>query len=268
MASLFKRYHSTEEYYDIERRMRAPWWGRPFNGLVNSVMRLAGTPAPAVPEGKIAIDMHVHTYCSYCSFTRPGELLQKACRLGLRGICVMDHHTTLGYRLTAELAEKLKEQGALPRDFIVLKGIEYSTAEGHICGLFCSGDIPFREVSAQEAVDRILDMGGLPIAAHPFHKTGVRDRLYSLKRLAGVEIYSGSVLREQEYLQAARINTDACRLGSSDSHFVNTCGMCYTLFPEEVRTEEDIRQAMLSALTEACETPFYTALRRLYRGMK
>ncbi|MBP5274964.1 MAG: PHP domain-containing protein, partial [Abditibacteriota bacterium] len=127
MASLFKRYHSTEEYYDIERRIRAPWWGRPFSSAVNGILKTAGSPQIRVPAGKLAIDMHVHTLCSYCSFTRPGELLLRAAFLGLGGICIMDHHTVRGYEMALEAAERLKREGLLPEDFILLRGIEYST---------------------------------------------------------------------------------------------------------------------------------------------
>ncbi|MBO4548307.1 MAG: PHP domain-containing protein [Abditibacteriota bacterium] len=268
MASLFARYRSTEEYYDIDRRIRGVWWGRPFDRLVNSVLRLAGTPRIAPPEGRIAIDMHVHTLCSYCSFTRPEELLRRAALLGLAGVCIMDHHTARGYGMALEAARPLMEKGILPEDFLILKGIEYSTAEGHICGLFCDGDVPFKAAGAREAVDMILDMGGLPIAAHPFHRTGIGELAETLEGLAGVEIYSGSVLREQEYLRGARITTGAARLGSSDSHFVSTCGMCYTLFPDTVKTPEDVRRSILAADTEPAETACYTSVRRLAGGMK
>ncbi|MBR4748957.1 MAG: hypothetical protein IK083_05235 [Abditibacteriota bacterium] len=268
MASLFARYRSRAEYYDVDRRIRGIWWGRPFDRLVNSVLRLAGTPRIEPPAGKIAIDMHAHTFCSYCSFTRPEDLLTKAALLGLGGICIMDHHTTRGYDMALEAAGDLTERGLLPPGFLILKGVEYSTTEGHICGLFCDGDVPFKEAGAREAVERILDMGGLPVAAHPFHKTGVGELVHQLEGLAAVEIYSGSVLREREYLQAARLSSDAARLGSSDSHFLSTCGMCYTLFPDTVKTPEDVRQAILSADTEPAETAYYTAVRRLAGGMK
>ena len=261
----FKLYHNVEEYYDIERRINKPKWTQRATNFVNFFMGLFLKDISEELKNVCAVDMHVHTAYSHCCFDPIEKTLIEAGKRGLSGICIMDHHTTEGYKKALEIKPKLVEEGLLPTDFILIPGIEYSTSEGHVGGLFCEKDIYFKKYTAKEAVDQIHKMGGLAICVHPYRKkTGIKDISKTLP-FDAVEEEAGSIFKKKYAKLNKEITKDFdySKFGSSDAHFYSFLGSCYTVFPEGTKTLEDIKEAILNKKTIAKESQNIKIIRNI-----
>ena len=247
----FKLYHNIEEYYDIDRRINKPQWTQNASKIVNFIKNIKRKDVSNELKKVCAIDTHVHTAYSHCAWDPIELTLEKAIETGLSGICIMDHHTTEGYKKACEIKEKWVSEGKMSEDFILIPGIEYSTKDGHVGGMFCDKDIYFKKYSAKEAVDMIHDMGGLAICVHPYRKkTGIKDLALELP-FDAVETYAGSIFNKKYFELNIEKTKDLpiAHLGSSDAHFWTFLGTCYTVFPKETKTLEDIKNAILNKET-------------------
>lgn len=102
-------------------------------------------------------ELHCHTLHSDGGFT-VGELVSAAKSRKLSGICLTDHNTVSGW----EEADKEKE-------LAVLKGIEYTTFDGHMLCLGTDKIIDFVDISNIDCtVKDFRANGGLIGIAHPF----------------------------------------------------------------------------------------------------
>ncbi len=105
---------------------------------------------------QINADLHVHSNYSKDSLITPKELVFYAKKRGLTAVAVTDHNQIEGSWKIAKEA-----------DFLVIPGMEVSSADGHIVALNLQDLIP-RGLSARETVDRIHKAGGIAIAVHPY----------------------------------------------------------------------------------------------------
>ena len=62
-------------------------------------------------------------------------------------------------------------------DFLLIPGIELSTDQGHLLGLFVTEQIEARELGA--AIDAVHACGGLAVMAHPFERSCAGRRLWT-----------------------------------------------------------------------------------------
>ncbi len=109
----------------------------------------------------LRLDLHNHTFFSADGSMSPAELLAAAMAKGVACIAVTDHNRVKGALQAVELAEA---DLSLPR---VIPGIEVSTFDGEIIGLYIWEDIP-AGLSLLETVERIKGQGGLVYLPHPF----------------------------------------------------------------------------------------------------
>ena len=105
---------------------------------------------------KISADLHVHTTYSKDSLITPKDLVYYAKKRGLNAVAVTDHNQLEG-------AHKIAKE----TDFLIIPGMEVSSADGHIVALNVQELIP-RGLSAPETVERIHKAGGVAIACHPY----------------------------------------------------------------------------------------------------
>lgn len=112
-------------------------------------------------DAGLRLDLHNHTSFSSDGVMSPAELLQTARARGLDCIAVTDHNTVEGALEARALAEA---DPTLPR---VIPGIEVSTADGDVIGLYVRAAIP-RGLSLEESVALIRRQGGLVYLPHPF----------------------------------------------------------------------------------------------------
>src|SRR3989449_6977277 len=104
------------------------------------------------------LDLHNHTRYSPDSRVDPAALVGVARKTRLAGVAITDHNSVDGI----EIAE-----AAADPDFLVIPAIEVSTRSGHVLGYGIREVIP-RDLSVSETAERIVALGGVPVAAHPF----------------------------------------------------------------------------------------------------
>ena len=193
-------------------------------------------------------DIHIHTTFSD-GLNEPEAVVNYVLtQTDLSVIAITDHNTIAGAEVAYAYWHKHRHDF---RELEIIKGVEVSSSEGHILGLFLEEDIPMN-MSAADTVDAIHAQGGLAIAAHPFtHLLPFTDFQGVGRRIAhlpfdGVEARSSvptELYANWMTLFYNHQHAQHATLGSSDAHYLTMVGKTYTLFPG--RTAQDFRQAVL-----------------------
>ncbi len=187
----------------------------------------------APPSSEFLADLHAHTTRSD-GVLEPGELLKLARARGLGAVAITDHNV-----LTRVEAEGI----------LVVPGTEVSTTAGHILGYLVEEEIP-KGLKPDEAVERILEAGGIPVPAHPF-KISVGIGGAWLRRLAprlgAIEVLNGRTSR----LANRRAMAYARELGKpptagSDAHLPEELGRCVLALPSEPGDPEELMEMVLA----------------------
>lgn len=177
-------------------------------------------------------DLHTHTnYSRHWFFGidalgTPEEMVKTAIRKGLDGIAVTDHDNVKGSLKAKEFAKKFK-------DFKVITGTEISSNAGHILGLGIKENVR-PNLSVEETVEKIHDLGGMAVAAHPYAKFWLRDCLkeQALKADA-IEALNACTCTQFQNRTAQKLaaRTGKPGIASTDSHCPRTLGkagiICY-----------------------------------------
>ncbi len=197
------------------------------------------------------IDLHVHSHHSPGCALSPRDAVRRAKQAGLDGIVFTDTNTLDG----------LDEIRAAGRDeqFLALCGVELVTDRGHyLCyfpdpakvpappQMFGSTPWPVREV-----VQRVRQIGGAVVAAHPYDKSVERpsgDFIFTLEGLAAIE---GLNVRRKGpandlAIEAADHMSLPC-IGASGAHpTLDDIGHAATLFRHPVASEADLVRQLLA----------------------
>lgn len=193
-------------------------------------------------------DIHIHTTFSD-GLNEPEAVVNYVLtQTDLNVIAITDHNTIAGAEAAYDYWRKHQHDF---REIEIIKGVEVSSSEGHILGLFLQEDIPMN-MSAADTVTAIHEQGGLAIAAHPFTHLlpftdfhGVGRRIAHLP-LDGVEARSSvptELYANWMTLLYNRWHAQHATLGSSDAHYLTMVGKTFTLFPG--KSANDFRQAVL-----------------------
>jgi len=171
----------------------------------------------------IKLDLHIHSHYSEDAAGSPNEIIKSLKKKGLQGMSITDHNTIKG---------SIKALKVAPKDFIVIPGIEISTAEGHILALNVKEDIP-RKLSISETVDRIIDEGGIPIIPHLFRNmSGIKKaKLKNIQqKIHTIEVFN-SCSQPKTNLKTAKVAKEfnLGGTGGSDSHDPLYAGYGYTI---------------------------------------
>jgi hypothetical protein len=154
-------------------------------------------------------------------------------------------------------------------DFLVISGMEVSSADGHIVALNLQELIP-KGLSAQETVDRIHKAGGIAIAVHPYAWfKGSLTRHVEDAKFDAVETVNASAFpfnrckRKAEEI-AQKLNLPC--VGGTDAHYGPTIGYGYTVIDCEP-TVDAIVKAIVNANCQPFgqPVPLTLTLRRHYR---
>lgn len=201
------------------------------------------------------IDMHCHTKEGSLDGKVPIEtyirLLQEQ---GIHGMLVSDHNSYNGYRYWKNHRDKM------PPDFVVLKGIEYDTIDaGHILVILPTGVkvplIELRGMPVNVLIDIVHRHGGILGPAHPCgerflsltNNRRFRKQKSMLEKFDFVETFNscepessneGALMLAQAYGKPG--------FGGSDSHRPDCVGTAYTCFSQDIRSETDLINYILS----------------------
>ena len=195
------------------------------------------------------IDLHIHTAPrSACSHLGLSELIQRAQKLELDGICLTEHQVVW----TAEEAARLAEEGGIK----VFRGNEFTTNQGDILVFGFDEDIK-ELLTIQELRELVKKAGGFMIAAHPFRgfKTfGIGQLQMTVEQACqrkvfgfvdAIEIGNGK-LSDDENDMARRV-ADTLGLpgtGGSDAHRGDEVGKWVTVFENDIGDEQELIEAL------------------------
>jgi predicted metal-dependent phosphoesterase TrpH len=170
-------------------------------------------------------DLHVHSFFSKDATGSPESLIAAARAGGLSGMAITDHDT-------CEAHEYLKGHPA-PAGFLVVPGVEVSTAEGH---LICLGvTLPFlKGAPAREVIEIVKSAGGIAIPAHPFDRwrAGIRPAVLDTLDLEAIEVFNAAVT-SRSYNDKALAYAEGRGLkmiAASDAHHSSAVGASTTAF--------------------------------------
>jgi len=179
-------------------------------------------------------DLHMHSYYSADAANSPEELIAAAKAAGLDGIAITDHNSCGAYD---ELLGKgiARADGLAVDGFLVIPGVEVSTAEGH---LLCFGaTLPnLKGKPAREVAAAIRAKGGIAVPAHPFDRwrAGIAPGVMETFAPDAIEVFNAGVTSRIYNSQAlAYAGAKALpMIAGSDAHHasaVGTATMTYDL---------------------------------------
>jgi predicted metal-dependent phosphoesterase TrpH len=197
------------------------------------------------------IDLHTHTFFSGDGVSSPEDLIAAAKAKNLHGVAITDHNTCDA--ITYLLDKGLMRMDGLPvDDFLILPGVEVTTAEGH---LLCIGaTLPFlKGTPAQTVCDMIHERGGLAIPPHPYDLFRAGIRFSSLEKLTvdAVEVFNAATTlrRYNRYaFKYAQIRGLPMTAGS-DAHHAAAVGTAYTI----LNTEDFSVKGILNQIVKGTE---------------
>lgn len=209
------------------------------------------------------IDLHVHTRLSYDSRLEPIHLIERARKLRLDAVCVTEHWS---YKASEPIEEVATAEG-----FLVLRGAEYHSAQGHLLlyGIYddsyCKGN---KYLSTQEVIDYVNDMGGVVVPSHPYidwaklesRTDGIKnppsiekdkvmgDNIYQLSGIIAIETLNAAMTRlipgANDKAEVARKKLGLPGIGGSDAHTAWEVGLAYTVFEAEIKNIHDLVEAL------------------------
>ena len=214
-------------------------------------------------------EMHCHSsQCSACGRSTAQELVQAYYEAGFSGMVLTDHFVTgntaidrnLPWQEQMEAYYKAYEEAcdaAKALDFDVLFGIEHAYGDGKevlVYGIdlgFLLRNPDLADISLDEFVDRVHEVGGIVIQAHPY-----RDRSYVNMNVEprkdivdGIEVYnSGNLPGEDKKALALSKEKDYIITSGGDIHSINnlklgSAGVC---FSRRVRNSAELIEALKS----------------------
>ena len=177
------------------------------------------------------IDLHCHSWFSGDGVSSPESLIAAAKRKGLDGFALTDHNTCDGYRYLLDKG-LVREDGKPVDDFLIIPGVEVTTAEGH---LLCLGVIlPYlKGVSASEVCEMVHQKGGITIPPHPYDlfRAGIRQSVLDTLKVDALEVFNAATTLKRynrmafEYATARGLPMTA----GSDAHHEAAIGTAYTI---------------------------------------
>lgn len=209
----------------------------------------------------LLIDMHCHTgWGSGDSHTDPNVLIEQANAYGLDGVCITEHNQAWEQRRIERLADK--------HQFLVIGGIEVDTSDyGHVLVYGVRQPRRFQRFPTMAELRLIVDeAGGAMVLAHPFRKREKPSNpdfsegralqlfeealdLWVFGLVDGVEVHNGLAGGvEKAFAGAVAHEKKLPTTGGSDTHRHMEVGATFTVFPDSVRTERDLVDAIRSGL--------------------
>src|SRR5438874_5747365 len=180
------------------------------------------------------IDLHTHSFFSGDGVSSPEEIITAARAKGLHGFAITDHNTCEAVHYLVQKG-LMREDGRKVDDFLIIPGVEVTTADGH---LLCIGatlpDPPkLKGKPAREVCEVIHDRGGLAIPPHPYDlfRAGFRFSVLETLPIDAIEVFNAATTLRRynryafKYAQERGLPTTA----ASDAHHAAAVGTAYTI---------------------------------------
>lgn len=200
------------------------------------------------------IDLHTHTFFSGDGVSSPEQNIAAAREKGLHGFAVTDHNTceAITYLLDHGL---MREDGKPVDDFLIIPGVEVTTAEGHLLciGVTLPTPMKLKGRPAREVVELIHDRGGLAIPPHPYDlfRAGIRFSTLETLPVDAIEVFNAATTLRRynryafKYAQLRKLPMTA----ASDAHHYAAIGTAYTI----LNTEDFSLKGILEQIAKGTE---------------
>ena len=198
------------------------------------------------------IDLHVHSFFSADGVSSPEDLIAAARAAGLNGLAITDHNTceAVDYLISRGL---MRPDGQPVDGFLVMPGIEVTTADGHLLCLGCNLPSSLKGVPAAEVCRLAHDAGGLAVAPHPYDlfRAGIRESVLDALPLDGLEVFNAATTLKRhnrkayDYAQRRGLPMTA----GSDAHHAAAVGVACTI----VESDDFSVRGILDALQRGTE---------------
>ena len=171
----------------------------------------------------LKLDLHIHSQYSDDGMGAPKDIIKVLKKKGMHGMAITDHNNVEGSLQALKVA---------PKDFIVVPGLEISTADGHMLALNVKENFS-RNLSVEETVEKIIEAGGIAIIPHLFRNmSGIKkEKLKKIhKKIPAIEVFNGCSLPKTN-IKTAKIAKEfnLGGTGGSDSHDPLYAGYAYTI---------------------------------------
>jgi len=192
----------------------------------------------------LIIDLHTHSRVgSDDSFISIAQLVEKARKSGLDGVCITDHEWFWKRETIEELCRE--------HDFLLLPGVEMNTDEGHF--LVFGLDKYIFGMHRTGFLKQVLDdVGGVMVLAHPYRRNMYygEDVETSVKRYSQkpvfqyvdiIETHNGRASEKQ-----SRFSRELCQrlglkaTGGSDAHQISDLPSGATVFERDISSVEEL----------------------------
>ena len=197
------------------------------------------------------IDLHCHSWFSGDGVSSPESLIEAARKKGLHGFALTDHNTSDGCRYLLDKG-LVREDGKPVDDFLIIPGVEVTTAEGH---LLCLGVIlPYlKGAPAAEVCKLVHELGGLAIPPHPYDlfRAGIREAVLDVLEIDALEVFNAATTLKRynkmafDYASERKLPMTA----GSDAHHESAIGTAHTI----LHTEDFSVQGILHQITQGAE---------------
>jgi len=181
------------------------------------------------------IDLHCHSWFSGDGVSSPEDLIKSARKKGLNGFALTDHNTSDGWHYLVQ--QKLaREDGQPVDDFLIIPGVEVTTAEGH---LLCLGVVlPYlKGRPAAEVCKMVHALGGVAIPPHPYDlfRAGIRESVLDTLEIDALEVFNAATTLKRYNAMALRYATarGIPMTAGSDAHHEAAIGTAYTILNTE-----------------------------------
>ena len=186
----------------------------------------------------LKMDSHIHSKYSPDSSSKIDDILNVAKQKKIDIIAICDHNTVDG---TSEVLRKTRNT-----DILAIPSIEISSSQGHILGFGCEENIA-RDLTPEETIDKIHDLGGLAIIPHPycFYRHGLLCKSdYNDLKIDAIETKNARFIVGYCNGKAKKLSKKESipGLGASDAHYFKFVGDCYSL----IECEKDIDSVLKS----------------------
>lgn len=185
------------------------------------------------------LDLHCHSKFSYDNHLEPEDLIQRAFELGLDGVCLTEHNSVDASRPVDRIIH--------PANFLVFRGVEVSTDQGHLLVYGVRDDSWNKwgrtmHFKLHEVVRRVHSLGGICVPAHPFRGwESLGETLFTFNGFDAIETHNGvnSSQQNQPAIKAA-LKLGLPSIGGSDCHYLYQVGRAFTQFDQTIETMEDL----------------------------
>ena len=197
------------------------------------------------------IDLHCHSWFSGDGVSSPEALVAAARKKGLDGFALTDHNTSDGCRYLLDRG-MAREDGQPVDGFLIIPGVEVTTAEGH---LLCLGAIlPYlKGTPAADVCKMVHDLGGLAVPPHPYDlfRAGIRQSVLEDLEIDALEVFNAATTLKRYNRMAFEYATirGLPMTAGSDAHHEAAMGTAYTI----LRTDDFSVRGILDQISKSTE---------------